>query len=266
MRFKLLFACLIAVFLWGRVGYADIFVWIDKDDVMHFTNENPPPNAKIFLQSREIPPTESDDPGAREAEWQPEGLQAQTHIPADELRFAEKQDELLQPFDKAQQHLDAVQPTQTVMGDQQNTLSEQQTAAQQLDTGADRGAEAAQKRTAALETPHVTIRSPRIIAVPHYRTATSNYRSPGRIFHYKSNQCRKTHHFFQRHHFNSLDDFHEQFLGSMHPQRGFHANFRNHRHDFHRWRDKHGGNLRFGHHSKGRTRFSEHPRHGGWRH
>ncbi len=44
---------------WASQGFADIFTWTDQQGVTHFSNVRPPPEADIFLKTREAPLSEA---------------------------------------------------------------------------------------------------------------------------------------------------------------------------------------------------------------
>lgn len=53
---------LVSVFcLWTSLEAGQIYQWIDKSGVRHFTNEPPPPGAKIVNEQTAIPYNEADD-------------------------------------------------------------------------------------------------------------------------------------------------------------------------------------------------------------
>ena len=59
---KLIPCILISVFcLWTSLEAGEIYEWIDKNGVKHFTNEPPPPGAKIVNKQKAIPYNQAAD-------------------------------------------------------------------------------------------------------------------------------------------------------------------------------------------------------------
>lgn len=107
MRLTILFTSIFTVCLWGQAGYSDIYVWVDENDVTHFTNQNPPPHAQVLMQTKEVPYDEAADRARREAEKQQELEQAQAEVRELEQRLEAQQAEELQRLAEAEGRVEA---------------------------------------------------------------------------------------------------------------------------------------------------------------
>jgi hypothetical protein len=93
MRWFPLLAGILAAYLWGQIGIADIYVWTDEYDVKHVTNRIPPQYAKILMQAEEIPYDETADHARREMEKRDELLRVQAELRETEAKLAAQQAE-----------------------------------------------------------------------------------------------------------------------------------------------------------------------------
>lgn len=91
------FACLIGiltVWIWAPTAVADIYSWSDENGILHFTNRNPPPEAELFLKTKEGPYEEAVARAQTETAAQRELRRAQDEAREQEERLAEKAAEL----------------------------------------------------------------------------------------------------------------------------------------------------------------------------
>ena len=101
--------CILVISLWGRLGHADIFVWIDENEVKHITNVKPPPGAVVLMQFDETPVDEAAVHEPSEDQRQLDLRRARAETREQEARLAERRKALQQKLDEAERQLVAAQ-------------------------------------------------------------------------------------------------------------------------------------------------------------
>jgi hypothetical protein len=248
MRFIALFACIFAGCLWGQAGNADIYVWTDDNDVMHFSNEDPPPQAEVFMQTIEI---SHDDAADNRQELQ----QTQAQLLEEEARLEEQRAEEERQIAEAEQRAIAARQAQAEIDELEERLAEQQAAADRRiaedEQRAQQTVQYAQVLPNSISYAHYSKR----YSSPYYRFSSRHYRSPAVICCNNPNKFRNGRCRYQRPHLNKNHFFQNRFTVPKLHHRGIHQKFDSGRHPSFKSRFKDDGSSRFRHLRDGRGSF-----------
>lgn len=239
MRLIALFTCILTAGLWGQAGYADIYVWTDENDVKHFTNQNPHPDAEILMRTKEIPYDEAADRVRWEDEMRRELLQAQAEIHDRAARLAEKQAEVQQRIAEADRMVEEAQKR----------------AEKLLESANDRYD--SDRRHSDSYTYY-----PKSLKSRHYPYSKYYYRGHGGIYYQKPHKFHNGHHRFKRHRFRKSHHFRKRFTLPKVRHGGTHKKINTGRYHFRKRQFKSGGLVRFWRHGSGQVRFRGHHRGG----
>jgi hypothetical protein len=239
MRLIALFTCIFVSFLSGQMGHADIYVWVDENGVKHFTNENPPPHAKVLMRTKENPYYESADRARQEVEKQQDLLQAQAEILELKARLAEQQDEV-------QRGIAEIEPK----------------AEDTLQHAEDLPASANNQNDSDRRYSYSYGYYPKSFNSRHYRSSKYHYPAHDGIYNHKKHKFRKGHHRFKRHRSGKSHHFRKHFKAPKFRHGKIHKKFNTGRHHFRRHHFKGSRVSRFRHHAGGRVRIHGHHRGG----
>ena len=59
MKRLIILEMILMSFIWSPIVMANIHTWTDENNIRHFTNQSPPPGAKIFLKNSDSEPASS---------------------------------------------------------------------------------------------------------------------------------------------------------------------------------------------------------------
>jgi TolA-binding protein len=233
MRLFALFTCLLAACLWSRAGHADIYVWVDENDVKHFTNQNPPPEAEVLMRTKEIPYDEAADHARREAEKRQELLRARAQLRELEERIAQQQAEAQRQIAEARRRAEeALKQAEDLRA----------SAEERYDSDHD-------------YTDSYAYYPGYLIPGLYYRSSKYYDRAYDRIFHYKPHIFSQRHLRFKRHRFGTDRHFRKRFKAPKFRNDSFRKKFNGGKHHFRKRHFKGGGFSRFRPHTGGRARF-----------
>ena len=238
MRFTTLSIALLFVSLWGQTGHADIYVWVDENNIKHFTNENPPPQAEVLMKTKEIPYDEAADRARQEAARQQELMQTQAQIRAYERQIAQQQ------ADAARRIAAADRRAEETLQRAEDLL---ESAEKQYVSDRD-------------DSPSYTYYPWSYLDRPYYRSSPFYYRSDGGIYYYKSRKFHNGQHLTARQQFSIRQQFRNRFKTPEFRLPGVKRNFKSDKPHFRQHNSVNGGISRFGQHDGGRNRFSGHQR------